>query len=155
MTILSRLMLSYLALLIMATGMGMYSILQLGEVRKITNSILLVDTTLINLHKNLTDALLSETRNEKKFSILHDQTLYEVFLVSKKDFEKNLEEAMVLADSAEVKAILTRVRDLHRDYYALFEEEVAAVKAGNFKPEEQHSLEKERVVNEAMEELPD
>ena len=152
MTIFYRLMLSYLALLVMATGMGMYSILQLGQVRQITNSILLVDTTLINLHKNLTDALLSETRSEKKFAILHDQTLYEVFLTSKNDFEKYLEEATVLADSAEVKDILSRVRDLHRAYQALFEEEVAAVKAGNFDPEE-HSLDKERVVNEAMEEL--
>ena len=75
-----------------------------------------------------------------------------IFLTSKNNFEKYLEEATVLADSAEVKDILSRVRDLHRAYQALFEEEVAAVKAGKFDPEE-HSLDKERIVNEALEEL--
>lgn len=152
MTIFSRLMLGYLALLIMATGVGVYSILQLSEVKEITRSILLVDNTLIDLHKNLTDALLSGTRYEKKLAILQDQTLYEGFLAAQNDFENYLKEAMVLADSAVVKEILNRVRDLHRSYLALFEEEVAAMKAGN-PPDEQARLEKERMVNEAMEEL--
>lgn len=153
MTIFSRLMLGYLALLIMATGVGMYSILQLGKVSEITHSILLVDNTLIDLHKNLTDALLSATRNEKKFAILRDQALYEGFLAAKNDFEKYLEEALVLTDSAEVKGILSRVRDLHRAYQALFEEEVGFVKAGKLYPEERYRLEKEGLVNEAIEEL--
>lgn len=153
MTIFSRLMLGYLALLIMAAGVGMYSTLQLGEVREITHSILLVDNTLLDLHKNLIDALLSETRYEKKFAILQEQTLYEGFLASKNDFEKYLEEAMLLADSAAVKEILGRVRELHRGYQALFEEEIAAMKAGSFYPEEPFSLKKEKVVNETMEEL--
>jgi two-component system, NtrC family, sensor histidine kinase GlrK len=153
MTIFARLMLGYLLLLIMATGVGMYSILQLGKVSEITHSILLVDNSLTDLHKNLTDALLSATRNEKKFVILRDQALYTAFLAAKNDFEKYLQEAVVLADSAAVQDILSRVRDLHQDYQALFEAEVASLQTGKFLPEAQHRREKERLVNEVMEEL--
>ena len=42
-------MLSYLALLVMATGVSTYSILQLGEMREITHSIILLDTSLLDL----------------------------------------------------------------------------------------------------------
>ncbi len=146
-------MAGYLALLIMAAGVGMYSILQLGLVREITHSIILVDNALLDLHKNMTDALLSETRYEKRFAIMQDHALYESFLASKKDFDKYLEEAKALADAATVKDVLTRLEDLHRAYQALIEEEVASLRAGSFYPEEQYSREKERVVNEALEEL--
>jgi two-component system sensor histidine kinase GlrK len=60
---------------------------------------------------------------------------------------------MVLTESAAVKDILGRVQALHRAYQALFAEEVASLQAGKPYPEEQYRLEKEGVVNEAMEEL--
>jgi two-component system sensor histidine kinase GlrK len=152
-TIFSRLMLGYLVLLIMAAGVGIYSILQLGLVKEITHSIILVDNALLDLHKNMTDALLSETRYEKRFAIMQDQAFYDSFLASKNDFENYLAEAKVLADSAAVKDVLTRLEDRHRSYQTLFEEEVAALRAGSAYPEEQYGLEKESMVNEALEEL--
>lgn len=152
-TIFSRLMLGYLTLLIMATGVGMYSILQLGEVRETTHSMILVDNALIDLHKDMTDALLSETRYEKKFAVIQDQALYEGFLASKNDFEKYLDVAMALEDSAAVKDVLMGVRNRHRAYQALFEEEVASLETGSSYPKEWYSREKERVVNETLEEL--
>ena len=130
MTIFSRLMLSYLALLVMATGVSTYSILQLGQMRGITHSIILLDTNLLDLHKNMADALLSASRYEKNITVMWDPALYESFLAAKKDFERYLDEAMVLAESGEMQEVLVRLEDRHRAYQALFAEEVALLEAG-------------------------
>ena len=68
----------------------MYSIVQLGRVRDVTHSVTLEDNVLLDLHKSLAAALLTETQNEKKFITLHDQAFYDGFLLAWRDFEKNL-----------------------------------------------------------------
>lgn len=153
MTIFSRLMLSYIALLIMATGVSTYSILQLGQMRGITHSIILLDTNLLDLHKNMADALLSASRYEKNITVMWDPALYESFLTSKKDFERYLEEAMTLAKSGEIHQVLTRLEERHRTYQALFAKEVALLEAGDPLPENRNGEEKEQVLNEALAEL--
>jgi two-component system, NtrC family, sensor histidine kinase GlrK len=146
-------MLGYLALLIMAAGVGMYSILQLSQVKEITHSIILVDNALLDLQKEMTDTLLSETRFEKRFVLMQDHALYESFLASRNEFERYLKEAKALADSAEVKNVLERLEERHGAYQVLFEEEVDFLKAGSIYPDEEYRREKERVVNQALEEL--
>ena len=153
MTIFSRLMLSYIALLIMATGVSTYSILQLGQMRGITHSIILLDTNLLDLHKNMADALLSASRYEKNITIMWDPALYESFLASKKDFERYLEEAMTLAKSGEIHQVLTSLEERHRAYQALFAKEVALLEAGVPLPGNRNGDEKEQVLNEALAEL--
>lgn len=153
MTIFSRLMLSYLALLVMATGVSTYSILQLGQMRGITHSIILLDTNLLDLHKNMADALLSVSRCEKNITIMWDPVVYKSFLASKKDFERYLKEAKVLAVSEEMKMVLGRLEDRHRAYQALFAEEVALLEAGGPYPENRNEKEKEQVLNQALAEL--
>jgi two-component system, NtrC family, sensor histidine kinase GlrK len=152
-TIFSRLILSYLALLVMATGVSMYSIIKLGKVKEITHSIIRSDNALLDLHKNMADALLSQSRYEKLFAVMQDPALYESFLTSKNDFEKYLEEAKALADSPELKDGLARLEARHRTYQALFAEEIALLKAGSPYPEEGLGEEKEREVNQALSEL--
>jgi two-component system sensor histidine kinase GlrK len=152
-TIFSRLMLGYLALLGMATGVSMYSILQLGQVRDITQSIILSDNAILDLNKNMADALLSESRYEKKFTIMQDPALYENFLASTNDFDKFLAEAMALADSPGVQDILASLESRHQAYQALFAAEVAFLNAGSSDPGEGFGEEKELVVNEMLAEL--
>jgi two-component system, NtrC family, sensor histidine kinase GlrK len=152
-TIFSRLMLGYLILLLLAAGVGMYSILQLGLVKEITHSIILVDNAILDRYKDMTDALLSEARYEKRFAIMQDNALYESFLASRDDFEKFLEEAKAFADSTAVQDALAKLEDRHRTYQTLFEEEVAFLRAGSSYPKEQYGREKERMVSEALEEL--
>lgn len=152
-TIFSRMMMGNLAVLVIATGVSAYAILQLDHMRTITHRIILVHNVLIDLDKDMTGALLSETRYEKKFALLQDQALYEGFLASKGDFERYLNEAMALDGSAAVKDSLKRVQELNRAYQALFEEEVASLKQGKRLPLKSHRAKKERLVNAAMEEL--
>jgi two-component system sensor histidine kinase GlrK len=146
-------MLSYLFLLVMATGVSSYSILQLGQMRKITHSIILLDTNLLDLHKNMADALLSASRCEKNITIMWDPALYESFLASKKDLERYLKEAMALAVSEEMVKVLARLEDRHRAYQEIFAKEVAARETGGTYPENRHGKEKEQVLNQALAEL--
>jgi two-component system sensor histidine kinase GlrK len=146
-------MLSYIALLVMATGVSTYSILQLGQMRGITHSIILLDTNLLDLHKNMADALLSASRYEKNITIMWDPALYKSFLASKKDFERYLEEAMTLAETGEIHQVLSRLEEMHRAYQALFAKEVALLEAGSPLPENRNEEEKEQMLNQALAEL--
>jgi two-component system sensor histidine kinase GlrK len=146
-------MAGYVALLIMATGMSVYAIVQLGKVNAVTRSILLVDNPLIDLHKDITDALLSETRYEKKFIIMRDESLYESFLASGNDFEQHLRGAKLVAASDSVKVLLAGIEGLHERYRTLFDEEVGHLRAGKPYPRERYAGEKDQVVNAIFDEL--
>ncbi|HEX9078817.1 MAG TPA: hypothetical protein VF795_04445, partial [Desulfuromonadaceae bacterium] len=63
-------MLGNLAVLAIATGVSVYAILQLGHMSTITHRIMLVHNVLIDRNKDMTAALLSETRYEKKFALV-------------------------------------------------------------------------------------
>jgi two-component system, NtrC family, sensor histidine kinase GlrK len=146
-------MTSYIALLIMATGVSTYSILQLGQMRGITHSIILLDTNLLDLHKNMADALLSASRYEKNITIMWDPALYKSFLASKKDFERYLGEAMTLAETSEIHQVLSRLEERHQAYQALFAKEVALLEAGSPLSENRNEEEKEQMLNQALAEL--
>lgn len=152
-SIFSRLMSGYVALLVLATGMSVYAIIQLGKVNSVTQSILLVDNSLIDLSKDLSDELLSETRYGKKFIIMGDESLYESVLAAGDDFEKSLTEARSAAASTDVGDRLAAVARLHERYRALFNEEAGHLKEGRQYPREQYADDKEKAVNAILEEL--
>lgn len=152
-SIFSRLITGYISLVVLATGVSVYAIIQLGHVRDVTHSIIFVDNPLLVLHKNLSDALLSETRYEKKFIIMHDEALHESFLKSTADFDQYLADAARRTDSAEVEDVLTRVAELHGAYQALFNEEVEYLKTGKKYDAAWYADEKEKTVNTLIDEL--
>lgn len=152
-SIFSRFMTGYLALLVLASGVSIYAIIQLRHVRDVTQSVILVDNPLLDFHKNLSDALLSETRFEKKFVITRDEVLYDGFLKSKAEFLQNLREATQLADSAALKATLKDVADLHTVYQDRFAEEVGYLRSGRKYSASWYSDEKDRIVNVLIEKL--
>jgi two-component system sensor histidine kinase GlrK len=137
----------------MATGVSSYSILQLGQMRGVTHSIILLDTNLLDLNKNMADALLSASRYEKNITVMWDPALYESFLAAKNDFERYLDEATALARSDELQEVLARLKERHQAYQALFAEEVDLLKAGRPYPEKQYGEKKEQVLNQALAEL--
>jgi two-component system sensor histidine kinase GlrK len=149
----SRLMTGYLALLVLATGVSVYAIIQLRYVRDVTQSIIAVDNPLLDLHKNLSDALLSEQRYEKKYVIMQDAVLYDGFLKSKAEFEQYLRDAGRIAGSADLNAVLARAADLHLTYQSLFNEEAGYLRSGQKYAAAWYSDEKEKTVNELIDEL--
>jgi two-component system sensor histidine kinase GlrK len=139
--------------LLLAAGMSMHFIWQLGRVTEVTHFIILVDNALISLQKDMTDELLSETRYEKKYLILRDRALYQGFLKSKTEFENNLSKALWLSATPEVRDALNRTEDFHVTYNALFQEETEYHKAGASYDRAWYTKEKERAVNAAIAEL--
>jgi two-component system sensor histidine kinase GlrK len=152
-SIFARLMTGYLALLVLATGVSVYAIIQLRYVRDVTQSVILVDNPLLELHKNLSDALFSETRFEKKFVITRDSALYDGFLKSKADFEQNLRDATRLADTSDLQALLKGVADLHSVYQDRFAEEAGYLRSGRKYSAAWYSDEEDRIVNALIEQL--
>ena len=145
-------MTGYLALLTLATGVGIYAIVQLDMVKQVSHSILL-DNYLIDLQKDLSDALLSEIRYDKKFVIMRDRSLQASFLKSKNYFEQKLGEARMYAGSADAKDILAKIKDLHNNYQKLCEAETGYLKAGQSYPQEWYNKAKERAVKSVLDEL--
>ncbi len=142
-----------LVLLVLATGVSAYAVIQLRYVRDVTQSVILVDNPLLDAHKNLSDALLSETRFEKKFVITRDEALYDGFLKSTADFEQNLRDATRLADSDDLRQALQVVSDLHRVYQDRFAEEAAYLRSGRSYDAGWYGNEKDRIVNDLIERL--
>jgi signal transduction histidine kinase len=152
-SILSRLILGYIFLLALAAAMSYRFISQLGSVTDVAHSIILVDNSLISIQKDMTDELLSETRYEKKYLIVRDRALYQGFLKSRTEFERNLSEARTLSVSPEVWDALNRAADFHLTYNSLFKEEAEYNKAGASYDRTWYTQEKERAINAAIEEL--
>lgn len=152
-SIFTRLMLGNLAVLLMATAVGAYTILQLGRMHALTGRIIQVHNVLIDLNKEMGAALLSQTRYEKKFLLVRDQALYDGYLAARTDFGQYLEQAQTRADSGEVRQALQRIRSLHRRHGELFLEEVRSLKRSGRPPLVRHDREKERLVQETLEEL--
>ncbi|HEY6010921.1 MAG TPA: histidine kinase dimerization/phospho-acceptor domain-containing protein, partial [Nitrospirota bacterium] len=148
----SRFFLGYFILLVLAAGMSIYAIVQLGSVTDVTRSIM-VDNQLVSLHKDLTDALLSETRYEKKYLIMQDGALYDGYLKSRGEFELSLHDARALDIPREAREALNKVAELHQVYSALFQDETGYLKEGLPYAKEWYAAEKEQAVNAAIDEL--
>jgi len=148
-----RLMIGYVVVLALATGVSVYAILQLGQMRDVTHSIILVDNPFLDLHNKLSDDLLSETRYDKKYTILRDKALHDNFLAARAQFEEHLDEAARIADTAEMRAVILRVLGFHRFYQALFSEEAGYILSGKKYDVARFNDEKEKAVDALMGEL--
>lgn len=152
-SIFSRLMTGYLAVLLLAMGVSVYAIVQLTYVRDVTKSVILVDNPLLDLHKGLSDSLLSQQRYEKKYIIMQDDLLYRGFLASKAEFEQYLRTAQQIAESPQLKSVLERAAGLHHSYQELFDNEVRYLSTGRRYPVARYRTEKETMLNALTDEL--
>lgn len=149
-SILSRLILGNLAVLAIATAVSVFAILQLGHMREVTRHIILVQNVLIDRYNNMTGALLSEVQYEKKFALFQDPALHQGFLAAGADFQKYLDEALEVADSADTRNALDQVRSLSLDYQNLVEAESVSRQTGKRMAEGASERRKEKSANEAM-----
>jgi two-component system sensor histidine kinase GlrK len=143
-------MMGYLLLLILSMSASFYAIAQLGGIRGVIHSIILVDTSLVDIHKSLTDALLSEARYEKKFVIMNDQALYGEFEGAAGDFDELLGRALSRAESPDVRTVLQGIAEKHDSYRALVAEEAGLLKEGVAYPAAWYATTTEEFVNDLL-----
>ena len=142
----SRLIVGYLAIFLIVALTSVYAVLQLRDFRDLTESILKVDTRLLDHEKMLADLLLAQSRAEQKFSITRDETWFAQFMRLKIDFEASLQSALNLQDHAAVP-VLQQITNAYRRYEELVAHEALLVRARKAYPQAQYKQDKDALVD--------
>lgn len=145
-TIFSRLSIGYALIIIFVTAASVHAVMELLKFKEVV-SIIEIDKRADELQTKLTDAFLSEIRNEMKFIILRDQALYEQSVVSKDDFYRYLAELKQISFSDHEKELLSHVEMLHRSYSTIFTEELSHIEANKRYPQDMYKKQKEQAIN--------
>jgi len=148
-----RLTSGYAIILILFVGISLYSIIQLGRLGSTARDALDMDNRMIGYQEKLTDIFLSEVRYAGKFILTRSGSLHEQFLQFKTDFLRYMGESQSLATAPDVKARLSRVKELHIRYQDLVDQEVRYVRAGQPYAESRFQQEKEKVLESVLGEL--
>ncbi|MFH0932830.1 MAG: HAMP domain-containing sensor histidine kinase [Nitrospirota bacterium] len=118
-----------------------------------TDSILNIDNRMLNYNKKLTDALLSQVQYEKKFLIMKDNDFYNRFVTAENDFDQYFRELISISDSPQAKSLLSKVEQAHQHYQDLFYGEVESLSSRQRYPKDLYTQEKEKVINEIIEDM--
>ena len=145
----SRLTLGYLTIFLIVALASGYAVLQLRDVRNLTESILKVDTRILDHEKTLAELLLAQSRAEQKFTITKDEAWYLQFVRLKIDFEGRLQSALALEDSA-ATPILRQVANYFRRYDELVSAEARLVRAGGPYRQAQYKQDKDALIDSML-----
>ena len=152
-TILSRLVIGHLAIFMLMIAMNIYVIMQIGQFNRITQSVLMTNDKLIEYIGKFTDAVLSQTRYEKKFFITRDEAFHNQFLKLKMDCDQYLRELLNTAETVQARTLLNTVAESYQTYELLFDEKVKHLESGSSYSEQQYAQGKDRLLNIILEEL--
>mgnify|MGYP005843196071 CR=1 FL=1 len=122
-SILARLIISYLVILSMLAGVSLFFIFQFGRFNQVVRTILLSDTAVLEFSNRLSDALLSEVRYNRKYAVLNNEQLHENYLQAEADFDRLLEKAGAEAELADTGNLLRKIEARHQDLGRLVREE--------------------------------
>lgn len=145
----SRLTLGYLTIFLIVALASGYAVLQLRDVRHLTESILKVDTRLLDHEKTLADLLLAQSRAEQKFAITKDEAWYLQFVRLKIDFEGRLQSALALKDPA-ATPVLHQVGNYFHRYDELVGAEARLVRANRPYARAQYKQDKDTLIDSML-----
>lgn len=145
----SRLTIGYLAIFLIVALVSAYAVLQLRDFRDLTESILRVDTRLLDHEKTLADLLLAQSRAEQKFSITRDEVWYTQFERLQIDFEASLQSAVDLQDRA-ANPVLQQIAKAYRSYDELVADEARLVRAKKTYPQTRYKQDKDALIDSIL-----
>ena len=152
-SIFARLIISYLLLFSMLAGVSLYFIYHLDQFNQITRSIILNDTSIFEYSNQLSDALLSESRYDRKFVVLKDEKLHENYLQAKDEFNQLLNEALTKATSEEMKHFFYTISLQHQSFGRLVNVEKELIRIAQSYPSEKYSADKKKVADDIIKQL--
>jgi len=152
-SIFARLLISYLILFCMLGGVSLYFISHINRFNGVIHSIMMNDTAVLELSGQLSDILLSETRNERKYFVLNDEQLFLNYLEAKADFNSLLNDAMAKTTSQQIKHILYTVSIRHHDFNRLVEVERQQVRLARQYSTEWYADEKKKAADELIDQI--
>ena len=150
--ILTRLISGYLIILLGSSLISGLVIFELRDFSVETNEILVQENRTQEYTRKLTDALLSQSRYEKKYAILKDPAIYNQYLQAQEDFRQQLAELRTIPGGTRESALLAQIGQGQQHYSSLIVEEVLPVprlkKRTTLKEREQAREEREQAREE-------
>lgn len=137
-------------MLLLAVLIGLFTLIQLNHIRAAIGNITQVHSRLLDLNKELATTLLSQVRYEKKYVLVPDLTIYDGFITAGKEFNRLLATSINLADDNQLHSSLTLIADLHRQYHAMFEQDVSEARTEKHLKNTGLAIEREQAVNSIM-----
>jgi len=148
-----RIILGYSVILLLASGVAAYSIVQLGDLSGTARSALDSENRMMAYQETLTDAFLSEVRYAGRFLLTRADADHKEFRQFKEDFKRYMGEMTSRATSVDIKARLLRTDELHLRYHELFDQEVRYIKASQPYAQSRYQQEREKILDSALREL--
>ncbi|MCX5818743.1 MAG: HAMP domain-containing protein [Deltaproteobacteria bacterium] len=136
-TIYRKLLLSYLAMAFLTVLASAYAIFSLQQLNDLAYRIINEDFAVVDQGKSLLDALIARESAEKRYLILRDPTLEEIYWSRSREFSRILAQ-MQKSRFSGIETTISRLALLHGQYETLFSREVGLVR-GN-QTEEAHVL---------------
>jgi two-component system sensor histidine kinase GlrK len=146
MSLFTRLVIGFLVVLALVSGVSFYALQNLRHFDRITRSILDNEMRVGDYEKKLADSLDSEMRYESRFLILKDEALYREFQKFALDFRSDLDKGLAEADSGAAE-ILNEIKQAHEHYNEMVEQERAYLKERKPYAEEQYKSDKNQVTD--------
>jgi two-component system sensor histidine kinase GlrK len=149
MTLFSRLVIAFLVVFALVSGLSLYALQNLQQFDRITRSILENEIRVGDYEKKLADNLLSGIRYERKYVIAKEEALYGEFKKFAGDFRSDLDKARSVADPA-TGQILAAIATAHDQYLRILEEERAHLKARQPYPQAWYQSQKNKMTDEIL-----
>ena len=121
-SILFRLIISYLLIIVVVLLSGIYTIWNLSEINRLIGTVTNEDAREIHLSEESLEILYSATAADEKFFVSRDKTYFRQFKTLGEEFEKRMTELASLADTPRKKELLARVRALQSHYRKFFDD---------------------------------
>jgi len=153
--IFKRLILGYLVILLVVIPLGVYSVLKLGQLSRITRSISSIDSETISNANRLIDSVYSQRSFDKKYIVSEDMDFHLQFLEVEKYVRKDLEQIGILMDTAEKKRLIADVKESYDKYLSTVQEEVSLIKIKKKYPSEKYEKAKEDLADGIIRNLED
>jgi CHASE3 domain sensor protein len=127
-TIYRKLLLSYLAMAFLTVLASAYAIFSLQQLNDLAYRIINDDFAVVDQSKSLLDSLIARESAEKRYLILQDPTIEELYWSRSREFSRIFEERRK-GRFAGIDPTMARLSLLHGQYDALFSQEVQLVQA--------------------------
>ena len=127
-TIYRKLLLSYLAMAFLTVLASAYAIFSLQQLNDLAYRIINDDFAVVDQSKGLLDSLIAQESAEKRYLILKDPTIEEIYWSRSREFSRICEE-LRKGRFADIDPTIARLSLLHGQYDALFSQEVQLVQA--------------------------
>ncbi len=152
-SIFARLIISYLVLFSTLAGISLYFIYHLDQFNLVTRSIILDDTSILKYSNQLSDALLSESRYDRKFVVLKNEELYKNSLKAGDEFNQLLDEAFTKINSEEIRQFFQSISVQHLNFKTLIDTERGLIKTARPYPADWYAKEKKKTGDDIIEQL--